>query len=196
MFGWLNASGRLLRCAVFSWCATVQLFEYLFAERAILDSSLRLWQWDAAGRESEERHCETESGCQAGLSRRSHRGHGRVRACGNQSGVVRESSPLATGRANGKRGIERRMRGWREMERCVCVCLCVYFCVCGWECAGCTSGILSVTAAAMLCPVLLLEGFTVWLVCSEKAHHALCNVLMVVCIGRVLSWVSLGVLND
>jgi hypothetical protein len=56
---------------------------------------------------------------------------------------------------------------------------------------GCTSGILSVTAAAMLCPVLLLEGFTVWLVCSEKAHHALCNVLMVVCIGRVLSWVSL-----
>jgi hypothetical protein len=43
----------------------------------------------------------------------------------------------------------------------------------------------------MLCPVLSLEGCTVWLVCSEKAHHALCNVLMGVCIGRALSWVSL-----
>jgi hypothetical protein len=124
-------------CCVQLVCHCAAVFEYLFAERAILDSSLRLWQWDAAGRESEERHCETESGCQAGLSRRSHRGHGRVRACGNQSRVVRESSPLATGRANGKRGIERRMRGGREMERCVCVCLCVYFCVCGWEvCSG------------------------------------------------------------
>jgi hypothetical protein len=38
MFGWLNASGRLLRCAVFSWCATVQLFSstYSRSERFLI----------------------------------------------------------------------------------------------------------------------------------------------------------------
>lgn len=47
-------------CCVQLVCHCAAVFEYLFAERAILDSPLRLWQWAAAGRESEERHCETE----------------------------------------------------------------------------------------------------------------------------------------